>query len=204
MKKFFKKLLLIFTLGLFVLIGSCASSYNAIYSSTIKYNGISESDGVWFEYKYDVLQEAGNKKYAQKEVKKGYQIISVKITNNSDKAISFADHIKIFSGTQPVIPEAPEKIRRIIKQTTPAYLLYGLLWLNISKCENLECESTSLPIGIPIAIGNMIVSGAANGDFLSELRQNNLINKVIEPGETAYGLMGVKSTGYGNLNLLVE
>ncbi len=204
MRKVFETLCLLFAITTFLLIESCASSYKAINPATVKYNGTSESEGVIFEYKYGVLQESGNSKYANKEIKKGLQVVSIKVTNNSEKAISFAEDIKVYSRNQIVLPVEPEIIQGQLKQPTPVYLLYGLLWLTISKCENDDCNNTPLPIGLPIAIGNMVVAGTANENFLAELKHHNLLTKKIEPGETAFGLMGIKSTGYGALTIKVD
>jgi hypothetical protein len=81
-----------------------------------------------------------------------------------------------------------------LKQPTPLYLLWGLLWLSVGGgCDDGgDCESgTPIPIGFGIAAINMGIAGGANNNFLSELKANNMLDKTIHPGETVYGLVGL-------------
>ena len=52
-----------------ILLGSCASSYKSINPKTINYVAHDLQGDLSLSYKYDILQEYGNKKYAKKEDK---------------------------------------------------------------------------------------------------------------------------------------
>lgn len=157
-----------------------------------------------FDYKYDVLEESGNRKYARREQRRGLQVIGPKITNNSDETITLVENVKIYADNQLAIPIEPQYIQNQLKQPVPIYLLYILLWLTFGSCENNDCNTTAIPIGLPISIGNMAVDGTANAKFLDELKSNNFLSKQIKPGEKAYGLVGFKSTGYSPLSFKVN
>jgi len=70
---------------------SCASGYKMIKPKTINYVSSNENNGVKLEYKYDLL----NKKYTNKEVKKGVKLVAVKLTNNSKQDLMFGGEIKL-------------------------------------------------------------------------------------------------------------
>ena len=193
------------SIALVILISlSCASRYNLINPRSLNYVGTSEDSGVILQYKYDVLNSVRNKKYSKKEDKKGVQLVSVKVTNNSPDPVSFIDDVKIYSGEKRILPMAPKLIHSQLKQNAAIYILYGLLWFTISNCEDGECDNIAIPIGLPIGIGNIAYAASANKRFLQELEAYNLLNKTIAPGETVYGLVGVESTGFDPLTFEVE
>jgi hypothetical protein len=49
----------------------------------------------------------------------------------------------------------------------------------------------------------MVGAGGANQNFLKELNTFNLINKTIKPGETVYGIIGIRDIGYNPINIKV-
>ncbi|MEM6830762.1 MAG: hypothetical protein AAF551_09625 [Bacteroidota bacterium] len=189
---------------LIILVSSCASSYQLINPRSVNYYGRVEDSGVIFEYKYNVLKESGNKKYAKRELRKDLQVVSMKITNNSSETISFAEDVEIHCSGRPIVPVDPEIVVAQLKQPVPIYLLYLLLWLTVSDCQNNECDVTPIPIGLPIGVGNMIVANNANFKFRAELQAANVLSKKIEPGKAAYGILSFKSTGYNPLTFKVK
>ncbi|WP_187696336.1 hypothetical protein [Xanthovirga aplysinae] len=164
-----------------------------------------------FEYKYDVLREKKNKKYAKKESKKGIKVVGVKITNNTGQALTYNEDLKLFSAGYAISPIEPQFVYGELKQGVPIYLLY--LLLTPSKFNYWESENgvvknqSSFPIGLilgpGISGGNMLVAGTANQNFLKELKTKNLIGKEIKNGETVSGLIGMRNMGYAPLELKV-
>lgn len=69
-------------------LGGCASSYRPIRPSTLNYTAPVFGNGIGLSYKYDVLKERRNKKYAAKEADHGLKLIAVKLTNNTDTVIN--------------------------------------------------------------------------------------------------------------------
>ena len=171
------------------------------------YDSHNLDDGVSLSYKYDVLREKGNRKYATKEDNKNIRIVAVKLTNNTDSTINVRD-ITFYSGLNPVIPMDPLAIKNSIKQIVPAYLPYLLLTfvnLYVTKTEDgvptTDTYRIGLILGPGITIGNMAVAGSANENMLMELNDYYILNKDIHKGETVYGIIGLKAMGYSPLTV---
>ncbi|AKD05298.1 hypothetical protein POKO110462_13610 [Pontibacter korlensis] len=59
-----------FLLTLVLLCSGCASGYKVVRPEGLHYNAQAETDGVVFDYKYDVYTETKNKKYARERRKR--------------------------------------------------------------------------------------------------------------------------------------
>ena len=53
-------------------------------------------------------------------------------------------------------------------------------------------------------IGNMAVASSANKDFSMDLLNYDLSGKILQPGESAYGLIGFQDIGYQAINIKVK
>ena len=104
------------------LLSSCASSYNLIKPERVNYQTNLTEQDVDFSYKYGVLLERGNKKYAKKEAAKGIKVVAVKVTNNSDQSFVLGQDLKIHSNGNSVNILDPKTIQQNLKQGSP-YLL---------------------------------------------------------------------------------
>jgi len=200
-----KQLILKSTIFLSVIFwGGCASTYKPINPPAVYYSAHDLKDGISFSYKFDVLREKGNKKYYKKEYKKGLKVIAVKVTNNTDTTITIGQDVAFYYGRNELMLVDQVVMKKSIKQIAPAYLPYLLLTflrLNVYT----ETSSDSYPIGLAIgpglAVGNMICAGTANDNLLSELTRYSLINKEIKRGETAYGIIGIRTLEYPTITL---
>lgn len=196
-------------LALTLLFSSCASSYKTVRPENLLFNAASQTDNINFNYKYDVYTETGNKKYAKKEKKKLVQVVAVKITNNTGRAIDATQDLQFFVGQQQIMPMSPEVVHNQIKQSTASHLLYLLLLpvqLTTTESVNgMETERSSFPIGVilgPALAGlNMAISATANKNMLNDLQTYNLANRKILPGETVYGLFGLHNSGYNPITV---
>lgn len=201
-----------FLLALALLCSSCASSYKAVKPEAFYYNAQTETDGIAFNYKYDVYGSTGNKKYAKREQKKLVQVVAVKITNNSGRILDATQDIQYYVGQQQVMPVAPEVVHSLIKQSTPSHLLYLLLLpvtiTSTTHVNNIETERNSFPLGLilgPALAGiNMIKASTANQKMLQDLKNYSLANRKIMPGETVYGLFGLSNSGYNPISVKVK
>lgn len=196
-----------FVLAFTIFFVSCASSYRPINPPTVYYDSHDLKDGVKLSYKYDVLREKGNKKYSKKEDTKGIRVIAVKITNYTDSTINVSDLI-FTSGSNEIAPMDPIIIKNSIKQIVPSYLPYLLLTflkLYVTKVEdgvpNTEYYPIGYVLGPGITIGNMALAGSANEEFLRELNNYNILNRDIQKGETVYGIIGFRNSGYMPISL---
>ena len=200
--KFIKSIILV---SLITFFNSCASGYRTINPNSLHYSTKIEESGIQLEYKYNVLKK---KKYSKKEIKTNIKLVAVKITNNTNRTLTFDREIKLVNskGVYYTIL-SKEAVYSNLKQKTASYLWYLLLTpLQFQKTENGSTSST--PIGIfigpGIAGGNMLVSSSANTKFENELKFNDLNGKNIKPGQTVTGLVGIFSSGYDFIKLSVE
>ena len=184
---------------------SCASGYKMIAPKTINYVSTNETEKVTLEYKYDVL----DKKYAKKELKRGVKLVSVKITNNSEKDIMFGRDAKLtYENGDEIFIMENDKVFKTLKQSSASYLFYLLLTPLNFETTSSSGNTSSTPIGLAIgpglAGGNMIAAGSANNKFKTELLEYNINGTLIKKGETAYGLIGIKSDSFDSLKLKIE
>jgi len=188
---------------------SCATGYKMVEPESIGYLSSNEVDDVKLEYKYNVLK----KKYAKKEEKKNVKVIAVKITNNSDRNLTFGKDISLVygNGSQVFIMEN-ERVFKTLKQKTPFYLLYLLLTpLNFYHTETHSDgteETNSFPAGLIIGPGlagtNMIVAGSANKKFKQEILNYDINGMVLRKGEVKYGIIGVQNENFEEIKLKVQ
>lgn len=190
-----------------VLISSCASTYQPIKPDSLHYSSGDKKEGISLKYKYDLL----HKKYAKKEMKKGVNVVAIKITNSSEKDVVFGEDFVLSyeNGNEIYLLDASDTFTSL-KQSTPSYLLYLLLSplnLYVTKTTNGGTETSSTPIGLVIgpglAIGNMIAAGSANSKFKTELQDFNLAGVTIKKGETKSGLIGIRSSGYNAIRIKI-
>jgi len=188
-----------------VFLTSCASGYKMIEPKTINYVSTNETDNVKLEYKYDLL----NKKYAKKEVKKGVKLVAIKITNNSEKDITFGADVKLTydNGSEIYVMEN-DKVFKTLKQSPASYLFYLLLTPMYFTTSSSNGNSSSAPLGLVVgpglAFGNMIAAGSANKNFKTEMLEYYISGTLIKKGETKYGLIGIKSDSFDSLILKIE
>lgn len=182
----------------------CASSYRQINPYRIVYQDSVASYGAALEYKYDVLRKAGNKKYARKADDKGIKIVAIQFTNLTDEEINFGKDVEILADGEKITPLSPEVVRREVKQVSGLYMLWSLLWVTISKCENDDCSVTPIPVGLLIGIGNTIGASGANKNFNRELEYHNLMNKIVEPGASVKGLLILRTEGEQSLEVRLK
>lgn len=189
-----------------ILLSSCASSYKPIVPSTLNYD-MRDEEGVSFGYRYEVLNYRGNRKYAKREPKKMIRLVAVKFQNNTERTLKIGESFNLYAGGNAVYPMEVANVHKQLKQGVAIYILYSPILLTQSDCDNFSgvCETRILfPIGLPIAIGNMVGAGAANQNFLRELEQYNLLNREIRPGETTYALIGIAQSELHPLKLVLK
>jgi hypothetical protein len=190
-----------------ILCCACASTYKPIIPDKLVYDSHDQGQGVNFGYRYEVLTFRGNRKYAKREPKKSIRLVALKIENTSGKTLKLGENFNLYSGQNQIFPMDPEMVHKELKQGVAIYLLYSLLVLTKTDCNELtgQCETKLIfPIGIPITIGNMVAAGSANAQFKMELTRYNLLDKEIAPGETMYALVGIPDTGFQPLKILLK
>ena len=164
-------------------------------------------DNVTFSYKYDVLAETKNKKYAKKETKNKVKVLAVRFTNETDRPLTIGEDLLLYSGNTMITPMDPEAVVMSLKQNVPIYLLYLLLTptnLYIQDGNRTQIYPIGLALGPGIAAGNMIGAGGANRNFQAEMVTHDIVGKVVQPGETFSGLIGIHDEGYNPLTIKLK
>lgn len=202
--------LLVFAL----LLNSCASGYKQINPTAINYGSKSLETNVLLEYKYDLLF----KKYKKNETKNDVKLIAVKITNNSDRDITFGKDLKLTYENSFDLNYLPtDKLFKTLKQSPASYLWYLLLsplqlYSGTKTTSNGYYTTTepanTFPIGLivgpGIAGGNMIAASSANKKFKNDLTAFDITGRTIKQGETVFGLIGVNSNSYESIKVKMQ
>ncbi len=195
------------------LLSNCASTYKALNPDRQYYTNKSTENDVEFSYKYDLLQEFKNKKYAKREDKKAIRVVAIKITNSSSQVITLGENAKIYAGDSEVVLLDPTLVHAELKQGVAIYALYLLMLpmeVNFSRSSSFgsgvpQSNVSGYPVGLvlapALAIGNGLVAHSANQKFKNELLLFNMIGRKIQPKETVYGLIGIRDTQYSPLRL---
>jgi hypothetical protein len=203
MKKLLTQIVLLFTAAIFFC--SCAANYKTVRPNALNYNNLSTDSSLTFSYKYDVLMEAGNKRYAKKEQKKNVKVVAVKITNNTSSDLHFNTDIKLYAGLQEAVVVDPVVVHKELKQTVPTYLFYLLLTPMRFYVYKNGATTTNLPIGLflgpGLSIGNMVEAGSSNTRLRNNLLRYNIQNKTIRAGETVTGLVSIRDIGFNPLSI---
>lgn len=186
--------------GVLLFFSSCAAGYEAINPSKINYESSTENQDIEFSYRYDVLNERGNRKYAKKENLKEIKLVAVKIVNNSSESFLCGDDYFVRANGIKIKVLEPDVSFQYLRQISAGYLFYILL-------TPLQFYSgpSSIPIGLVlgpvVTIGNFGSALSANNRFKEELQKNYVYDQVIEPGDTIYGIIGITKKGYHPLTL---
>lgn len=183
----------------------CASSYRPIDPPNVEYLVHEDNDDIEFSYRYDVLEYRGNRKYPKREKKHGFNILSARITNKTNRTLNFVRDLELYTQRGTVFPAENEYTAKTIRQPVAIYLLYGLLTYSTTECTNGNCKTTAfIPYGLGIAAGNMIVAGSANAKMKTEFNQYSPHSKDIAPGESVYVILAVRDIGFAPLKLKVR
>lgn len=186
---------------------SCAASYKSIYPESIAYiKDNSSAKGVEVGYHHNILPEKGNKKNHRKELKSGVQLIALKITNNTDTVLELNKNFLLHSAESPLNVVPIDRTFFLLKQQPTWYLFYCLLTFSTySSTTTSGFSNTSdvniYPIGVPIALYNIIVASSANKKFKEEMIKYSPNNRAIKKGETAYFIIGINSTTFQPISL---
>jgi hypothetical protein len=192
------------------LLSGCASAYHPVKPEALPYSykEVNLQDQVSLSYMYDGLALRGNKKYVKREMKNAIKVVGVKIENSSAYPINVGEDCRFYMGDRELNPIDPNLTATLIKQPVPIYLLYSLLnftfYTEVDPYTNKPTNSTFIPSGPFIAVGNMVVAGTANTQMRKELIGKSILAKTIAPGQTAYGLLCLRETSSGPIKIRVN
>lgn len=187
----------------------CAGSYHAIRPERITsyQTATTPNAPVEFAYQYSALLTTGpNKKYVKKERKQGYQVVAVKVKNNTATDLLLGRDLELSFGNRVITPVPAMQATQDLKQGVAIYLLYLLLNFQVGTVTSIngqivEDNRVFIPTGPFIAGGNMLGASGANKNMRNEFLRYDLSNKVIHPGETVFGILSLRETNVAPLQL---
>lgn len=196
MRTLLSKLIL---LSVLILLSGCAAYYKPINPPGLEYTTHDIQDGVSLSYKYDVLRETGNRKYANKEQMSDVKVIAVRLTNNSDTVLNVGKDLFFYAKGNQLYLMEPYEIKTYLKQHAAGYIAYITIPIaNLALTDGYT--KGAFPItalfGSVLAIANTALAGSSNKEFMNELSKYSMLNRCILPGETVYGLIGVYDSFY--------
>jgi hypothetical protein len=188
----------IYILAIFtVLMSSCAAIYNPIEPAYLSYELAGNYNGLKLSYRYGILAELNNKRYARKESKQKIKLVAVKIENTSNKALVIGSDFNLTSNGQAIeFIKSAEAYQKLKQKNWPA-LGFLLLALTPPVQTTNGASVADFPLGMVagpmLAAGNIFVAINANKQFQSELQSNTILGSTIKPQETIYGIIVLNS-----------
>lgn len=180
---------------------SCAQSYYTLNPARIVYTATNNLENISLSYRYNILEEKGNKKISKNESRRNFKLVAVKITNNTDTVINIGKNAAFFNGNSIAYPMETISIKNNLQQSVASHLLYLLL----SPLTLSLNDSNPFPIGLilgpAISGGNMVVAAKANKNLYKDLEKYDIIFRNIKPGETVFGLVGFRNIDYAPLSV---
>ncbi len=165
----------------------CAARYHPIQPETVAFAALPDSlaeQTVNFAYRYHVLKDAGNRKYAKKEKRHGISLLALRIVNDGPDTLSFPQDFHVLG------PSGPLNI-----------LWADMVYDRLLQDKYLSRGNYEVPLGRGFGdamINNMGLNikrsteQRANELFSQELDDFYLVPCYIAPGVSMVGLVGLK------------
>ena len=169
----------------------CATQYRHVEPQSIKYYNepdYTHNGEVEVTYRYNILENARNKKYARMEQRSGVCLLAVRIANFGNDTLFIPDDLIIESRNYNVFPLDMDEAINVFIQDSP--VLDG-----VSSAGNIQIDAgwgwvVPLAASIPGAINNA-VEQRANDRFIKEMLDYYLVYSNVPPGETVSGLLAL-------------
>jgi hypothetical protein len=160
---------------------SCAANYYPISPLTIDYQDatfLEVDSNISIGYKYDVLRQAGNKKYARFEKRWNVSLLALFIDNKGTDTLYVPDDLVFLDGEIPVMPFELEELQMLYQTNTD---------LNRADSD----WAADIPWWVSLGFGswNLIKSERADESLMEELENYYLIYSLIYPGTRVSGLI---------------
>ena len=186
--------------GIWLIATSCATTYHTISPKTLPYVGLNSQDAVAAGYRHHLLLESYNKRYYRKATKNNLSLVAVKVVNQTNRPVVVQRDVALLQSGKKLQIVEREAVYKTLKQHLIGYFLYALQ-PRISEKYDYPLEIDRIPIGVPIGFVNIAIGFKANRSFEEELINHDLVNRQIQPGETFYGIIGIKDSDFGPITL---
>jgi hypothetical protein len=156
----------------------CAGKYYLIEPQTLDFTNSAVVFGkkdITIAWRYNVLREAGNNKYARKERRNDVSLIALAIKNNSTDTLHFPGNIMVLSGEDELE----------VMTVDDAYF---------ALCQDIYESRRGIGMADPLIIKirdniNYEIQKKGNTLFVNELYDNYLFHRNIAPGTTLKGFI---------------
>lgn len=183
---FFKSLLL------FLLFTGCATSYRHIEPQQMVYQVAPDTlheCNVEITYRYNILENASNRKYVRMEKRSGISLLAVRIANYGHDTLFIPDDILIEARQSCVFPLDMDEAIDVFIQDESAFVN------EVSGAANIQVNAGwgwVIPIAVSIpSMINASIETKANNRFINEMLDYYLVESSIPPGSTVSGLIAL-------------
>ena len=182
-----------------LLLTSCAVSFKPIDPARLNYPSTAQllGDSLRISYVNNIQYMSHNKRYGDREVKRGMYALAVQIENISSSSVTVTqDNLKIFSGEIQKRYCSSLEYSKNIKQRAGWHLLHilwgpwSLRWQEDSN-HGTEVHFVYIPIGAIVGIANAIHAGNANKANRETMEKFQPWGKEIAPNKTLYALITI-------------
>ena len=186
------------------LVMNCAVSYKPISVERPTMVSSVVQDDV--EFRVGLITGASNPDIARKMVREDIKFLELEVVNNSNEAVEINYHgLKLVNGHTVITPLYPKEFIDDVDFAVGGYWLYGLIWMGSTSCDNVNgCSSFWLPVGLPIAILNVMKASSSNKKFLDDLSMNMFSQYVVEPGHVRRGMAYFRVRGYNRFSFQID
>jgi len=204
---------IIFLLIAILIISSCARPYRKINMTSIPFKENRVENKISYSVRQGLMYNTRNFFYAKKEQKKDLSLMAIKIINKSELPININDLQFSCGASVPIAPIRKEDYYNAIKQKAGLYWLYSVGFMvypkpavtkdpvtgvqtnqpnNPKKFIKNGKQYIPLPFGLPVAAANYGIAYRANKKLKNDLEYLDLANKVIQPGDSIFGILSFK------------
>lgn len=208
-----KRILYLFTA--LILIASCARPYHRMNMEVVPFKDYKENTGIKYASRLGVLYNFKNFYFAKREQQKDYSLMAFTIYNKSEQLITIKDLQFSCGASAEILPVPIQDLYNAIKQKAGLYWLYaagiavypkpevhkvtiGGNQVQVKNPDNPKKLTKNgkqfipLPFGVVFAAANFGIAYRANKKMKADFELYNIIDKVIQPGDSIKGVLAFK------------
>lgn len=161
----------------------CAAHYHYIEPANVRFEETAATlagDQIEVAYRYDVLREAGNRRYARKERQSGIALLALRIQNHGPDTLFLPDDFLVTTGPETLYLLPLEEAAETLSQTTAEEAGSGAVEVEV-------------PSGLAVTrdIFNAFTQVKANIRLAKEMEEHYLLPGALPPGCTVTGLLAL-------------